>query len=130
MRLAQEKELINIEGAQKMQFEEFSQAWDQYMRDYESTAFELIEQLKLKQEQELALHEDKVTKAFLIKQSDSKNLIEMRKQEKIFFSVKDYDKANAMRGMIKQQEQYETAVMNENLQITLMREMEKLRQKH
>ena len=67
MRLAQEKELINIEGAQKMQFEEFSQAWDQYMRDYESTAFELIEQLKLKQEQELALHEDKVTKAFLIK---------------------------------------------------------------
>ena len=100
------------------------------MRDYESTAFELIEQLKMKQEQELALHEDKVTKAFLIKQSDSKNLIEMRKQEKIFFSVKDYDKANAMRTMIKQQEQYETAVMNENLQLTLMREMEKLKQKH
>lgn len=48
MRLAQEKELMNIESAQKLQFEEFSQAWDQYMRDYESTAFELIEQLKMK----------------------------------------------------------------------------------
>jgi len=48
------------------------------------------------------LHEEKVTKAFLLKQSDSKNLIEMRKQEKIFFSVKDYDKANAMRNMIKE----------------------------
>ena len=35
-----------------------------------------------------------------------------------------------MRTMIKQQEQYETAVMNENLQLTLMREMEKLKQKH
>ena len=100
------------------------------MRDYEATAFELIEQLKVKQEQELVLHEERVTKAFLVKQSDSKNLIEMRKQEKIFFSVKDYDKANAMRNMIKGQEQYETEVMNENLQMTLVREMEKLRQKH
>ena len=127
MRLAQEKELMNIESAQKLQFEEFSDAWDQYMRDYEATAFELIEQLKVKQEQELVLHEEKVTKAFLLKQSDSKNLIEMRKQEKIFFSVKDYDKANAMRNMIKEQEQFETEVMNENLQMTLVREMEKLR---
>ena len=50
----------------------------------------------------MVLHEEKVTKAFLLKQSDSKNLIEMRKQEKIFFSVKDYDKANAMRNMIKE----------------------------
>ena len=100
------------------------------MRDYEATAFELIEQLKVKQEQELVLHEEKVTKAFLLKQSDSKNLIEMRKQEKIFFSVKDYDKANAMRIMIKDQEQYETEVMDQNLQVTLVREMEKLRQKH
>ena len=130
MRLAQEKELINIESAQKMQFEEFSSAWDQYMNDYEATAFELIEQLKVKQEQELVLYEEKVTKAFLVKQSDSKNLIEMRKQEKIFFSVKDYDKANAMRNMIREQEQYETGLMEENLQITLVREMEKLRQKH
>ena len=54
----------------------------------------------------------------------------MRKQEKIFFSVKDYDKANAMRNMIREQEQYETGLMEENLQITLVREMEKLRQKH
>ena len=130
MRLAQEKELINIESAQKLQFAEFSEAWDRYMREYEATAFELIEQLKIKQEQELVLHEEKVTKAFLVKQSDSKNLIEMRKQEKIFFSVKDYDRANAMRHMIKEQEVFETDVMNENLQNTLMREMEKLRQRH
>ena len=50
MRLAQEKELLNIENAQKLQFQEFSEAWDKYMRDYEGTAFELIEQLKNKQE--------------------------------------------------------------------------------
>ena len=48
MRLAQEKELQNIESAQKLQFTEFSEAWDKYMSDYEQTAFELIEQLKMK----------------------------------------------------------------------------------
>ena len=113
-----------------MQFQEFSEAWDKYMRDYETTAFELIEQLKVKQEQELALYEEKVTKAFLVKQSDSKKLIEMRQQEKIFFSVKDYDRAQAMRQLIASQEQLETEVMEENLRVTLFREMEKLRQKH
>ena len=50
MKLAQEKELVNIENAQKLQFQEFSDAWDKYMRDYEATAFELIENLKVKQE--------------------------------------------------------------------------------
>jgi hypothetical protein len=102
MRLAQEKELINIENAQKLQFQEFSETWDKYMRDYEVTAFELIEQLKVKQAQEIAQEEEKVTRSFMMKQSASKDLIEMRKQEKIYFSVKDYDKAQAMRLMIEQ----------------------------
>ena len=48
MRIAQEKELVNIEYAQRMQFVEFSQAWDKYMSDYEETAFELVENLKAK----------------------------------------------------------------------------------
>ena len=42
MRIAQEKELLNIESAQRQQFVEFSEAWDKYMADYEATAFELI----------------------------------------------------------------------------------------
>lgn len=53
----------------------------------------------------------------------------MRKQEKIYFTVKDYDKAQAMRMMIEQQERYEAEVQNENLQVTLVKEMDKLRQK-
>jgi len=54
----------------------------------------------------------------------------MRKQEKIFFSVKDYDKANTMKIMVSEQEKFENQVMEENLQVSLVREMEKLRQKH
>lgn len=43
MKMAQERELLNIEEAQRVQFKEFTDAWDRYMRDYEVTAFELIE---------------------------------------------------------------------------------------
>ena len=67
-----------------------------------------------------------MTKDFVMKQSASKNLVEMRKQEKIYFTVKDYDKAQAMRMMIEQQEMYEAEVQNGNLQLTLLKEMEKL----
>lgn len=43
MKLAQEKELMNVENVQKVQFLEFSDAWDKYMKDYELTAFALID---------------------------------------------------------------------------------------
>ena len=52
MRIAQQRELINIENAQRLQYQEFSKAWDKYMSDYERTAFELVEQLKQKHFQE------------------------------------------------------------------------------
>lgn len=43
MRIAQQRELVNIENAQRIQYQEFSDAWDKYMRDYEKTAFELVQ---------------------------------------------------------------------------------------
>jgi hypothetical protein len=43
MRVAQQRELLNIENAQRLQYQEFSEAWDRYMADYEATAFELVE---------------------------------------------------------------------------------------
>lgn len=52
MRIAQEKELLNIENAQKLQFQEFSASWDKYMASYEATAFELIEDMRAKQDHE------------------------------------------------------------------------------
>lgn len=48
IRAAQEQELANIESAQKAQFLEFSQAWDNYMSDYEATAYLSLEKLKEK----------------------------------------------------------------------------------
>ena len=49
------------------------------MRDYEMTAFELIEQLKMKQGQESAQEEELITRNFMSKQSATKDLIEMKK---------------------------------------------------
>lgn len=60
MRIAQEQELATVEGAQKVQFQEFNDAWDKYMADYESAAFESVERLKEKHMQELAQLSQKV----------------------------------------------------------------------
>ena len=48
MRLAQEQELMTVENAQRTQFKEFSKAWDNYMADYEATAYLSLEKLKEK----------------------------------------------------------------------------------
>ena len=110
MRIAQEKELLNIENAQKLQFQEFSDAWDKYMSDYETTAFELIEQLRIKQQHEQANLIDKINREMKFK--PSKDLVTLRNQEKIFFKVKEYDNAQFMRAKSSEQEMME-AEMNE-----------------
>ena len=53
MREAQQQELLAVEEAQRLQFGEFSAAWDRYMADYEATAFESVERLKEKHVREV-----------------------------------------------------------------------------
>lgn len=88
MRIAQEQELATVEGAQKVQFQEFNEAWDKYMADYEAAAFESVERLKEKHMQELASLSQKVYNETQTKVNWSKQLMDMRAQEKIFFSVR------------------------------------------
>ena len=88
-----------------MQFTEFSEEWDKYMADYEATAFELIEQLRQKQSQEQVKLAEKIATEF--KFAPSKDLVTLRNQEKIYFSIKDYDNAELMRMKTQQLEQYE-----------------------
>ena len=49
----QREELIQIENIQRSQFEEFTNAWDDYMTQYEQAAFESIERLKSDHEMEV-----------------------------------------------------------------------------
>ena len=64
MRIAQQRELINIEQAQKILYSEFAEAWDRYMADYETTAFNLVENLKVRQLRELEEMRKIVTEKF------------------------------------------------------------------
>mmetsp|Transcript_19275 Transcript_19275/g.18419 ORF Transcript_19275/g.18419 Transcript_19275/m.18419 type:complete len:144 (+) Transcript_19275:121-552(+) len=67
------------------------------MADYEAAAFESIERLKEKHLLEVNDLHEKVRNNFKIKHKLSKELMDMRKQEKIFFSVKNYDQAERLR---------------------------------
>lgn len=80
-----------------MQFDEFNQAWDKYMSDYEEAAFESVERLKDKHLKEINELYDKVKNEFKVKFKWSRELMDLRKQEKIMFSVKDYEKAEELR---------------------------------
>ena len=76
MRIAQEKELLNIENAQKLQFQEFSESWDKYMASYEATAFELIEDMRQKQDHEQQALLDKIRRE--MKYKPHKDLVTLR----------------------------------------------------
>ena len=97
MRLAQEQELQTIEGAQRVQFEEFNSAWDKYMADYEAAAFESVEQLKERHIQELGDVSQRISDEAQVKNHWSKDLLDLRRHERIYFSVKEYDKAEQTR---------------------------------
>ena len=79
MRIAQQRELVNIENAQRLQYQEFSDAWDKYMGDYERTAFDLVEQLKAKQNQEIEDMYKYQTEKFYNDHRWNKQIIELRK---------------------------------------------------
>ena len=79
MRSAQEQELVTVENAQRSQFLEFSQAWDNYMSDYEATAYLSLEKLKEKHLLEIQQLHERIRKEFKIKLKYTKELMEMKK---------------------------------------------------
>mmetsp|Transcript_39709 Transcript_39709/g.60854 ORF Transcript_39709/g.60854 Transcript_39709/m.60854 type:complete len:128 (+) Transcript_39709:971-1354(+) len=122
MKIAQQRELINIENAQRIQYQEFADAWDKYMSDYEQTAFDLVEQLKAKQDQELDEMRQFVTEKFYNDHRWNKQIIELRKQERIYFSVKDYVNAEKVKLICQTLEKKEVDDMQEQLQVKLSKE--------
>ena len=96
MRAAQEQELLTIENAQKEQFIEFSQAWDNYMSDYEATAYLSLEKLKEKHLKEQEAIRDKVRNQSKFKVKHSKELIEMKKKVRLLVGMKKYDDAEML----------------------------------
>ena len=127
MRIAQSRELTNIENAQRLQYQEFADAWDKYMADYEKTAFELVSQLKAKQENELIAMRNYVTQKFYNDHRWNKQIIELRKQEKIYFSIKDYVNAEKVKLICQSLEKKEVDDMQDQLTVKLTKEETTLR---
>ena len=98
---------MNIENAQKAQYVEFSQAWDQYMKEYEETALDLMDKLKVRHQKEIEEQLKYQTQLFYKNHKWSKQIVEARKQEKIYSQVKDYVAAEGVRQLIIEQEMKE-----------------------
>lgn len=129
MRTAQEQELLTVENAQKAQFIEFSQAWDNYMSDYEATAYLSLEKLKEKHLMEIEQLREKIRKESKIKLKLSKELIEMRKKVRLLVSMKEYDEAEDVELKANALEAIEREKMEEELEDIILKHEEKLRRK-
>ena len=83
------------------------------MADYEQTAFNLVQNLKNKQYQEIEDIKKFWTEKFYNDNRWNKQIIELRKQEKIYFSVKDYVNAEKVKLICQSLEKKEVDDMQE-----------------
>ena len=97
MRMQQESEKLSIEDAQKQQFMEFSTAWDNYMADYEATAYASLEKLKEKQMREYQEFQAKEIQAAAKRVKHSRELLELRKKQATLARMKQYEEANMVK---------------------------------
>ena len=89
-------QLITVESAQRAQFLEFSSAWDNYMSDYEATAYLSLEKLKEKHLLEIQQLHEKIRKEQSMKITFTKELMEMRKKVQKLMHSKRYEEAEEL----------------------------------
>lgn len=96
MRQAQEQELITVEAAQRSQFLEFSGAWDNYMSDYEATAYLSLEKLKEKHGLEIQQLHEKIKSEHSAKMQLSRSLMELKDKVKKLTFQKRYEEGELL----------------------------------
>eukprot|EP00933_Yihiella_yeosuensis_P004274 TRINITY_DN108643_c0_g1_i1.p1 TRINITY_DN108643_c0_g1~~TRINITY_DN108643_c0_g1_i1.p1 ORF type:complete len:407 (-),score=98.45 TRINITY_DN108643_c0_g1_i1:190-1410(-) len=105
---AQQHEMTEVEGAQRDQFLGFSNAWDKYMADYESTAYMSLERLKEQHSLELSLFQEKVRgQPRRVKQS--RELLELRRKQEALAKLGKYEDAWKVKDEGDRLEQWEQA---------------------
>lgn len=88
IRTFQEKELRSIELTQQQQYKEFSDAWDEYMADYEATAYLSLEKLKERQMKEYQEFQEKWREEIKKKMKLSGEVLELRHVEEKLIKLK------------------------------------------
>jgi hypothetical protein len=130
IRATQLKEAENIEQAQKDQFVEFSQAWDNYMADYEATAYKSLEKLKEKHLMEAQSFYDKALKEARVRAKHSKELLELRKRQAALVRMKKYEEAEDVKGNADQLEEWEDSKIEGEVRDVVERKVGQLRRQH
>jgi len=129
MRQAQEQELVTVESAQRSQFLEFSGAWDNYMSDYEATAYLSLEKLKEKHQLEIQQLHEKLRAEHGNKIQHSRKLMELKdKVRKLTFS-KRYEEAEILFLQTKDMERDEGETANDQLEELIEKQEALLRQR-
>ena len=127
IKAAQEQELQNIEAAQKAQFLEFSQGWDNYMSDYEATAYLSLEKLKEKHMLEFQQFQNKIRQDLRSKMKFSKDLLELRDREAKLVRMKRYDEAERIKMKADLLEEFERNKLEAEMQAIIEKKEAKLR---
>jgi hypothetical protein len=84
---------VTVESAQRSQFLEFSNAWDNYMSDYEATAYLSLEKLKEKHQLEIQQLHERIRAEHSAKILLSRQLMELKDKVKKMTFSKRYEEA-------------------------------------
>jgi len=98
---------MSIENAQKAQFLDFTNAWDNYMSDYEATAYMSLEKLKEKHMSEIREYQERVRIELSKSYKQSKQLIELRQKQVALAKMKKYNEAEKVQAQADALENWE-----------------------
>lgn len=105
---AQQQEMMEVEQAQRAQFLGFSNAWDKYMADYESTAYMSLERLKEQHGEELSKFQEMIRHQ-PARVKCSRELLELRRKQEALAKLGKYEEAWKVKEEGDQLEQWEQA---------------------
>lgn len=119
----------DVQIAHNMQFNDFNQAWDQYMEEYDRMAQAYVKQMTEKHAGDLTAFQDKLQQEILERPPKfSKELIEWRRRQHRLAQQKSYAEAQKIKQIADEVEADERSKMNGELRGVFARKEAKLRQ--
>lgn len=119
----------DIQIAHNMQFNDFNQAWDQYMEEYDRMAQAYVKQMTEKHTVDLREFQEKLQQEMLERPPKfSKELIEWRRRQHRLAQQKSYGEAQKIKKIADEIEEDERSKMNDEYRAIFARKEAKLRQ--
>ncbi|ETI48201.1 hypothetical protein F441_07736 [Phytophthora nicotianae CJ01A1] len=119
----------DVQIAHNMQFNDFNQAWDQYMEEYDRMAQAYVKQMTEKHAADLTAFQDKLQQEILERPPKfSKELIEWRRRQHRLAQQKSYAEAQKIKQIADEVEADERSKMGDELRGAFARKEAKLRQ--